>query len=77
MKIIFKQDKPAKKLTFRDVKTNQFFVDKDGDLSIKYDCDSYFVIAHSSGIPSALHIQDVDYSNEIQRILPEVEKIEF
>jgi hypothetical protein len=77
MKIIFEQDKPEKKLTFSDVKANQFFVDKHGDLSMKYDCDSYFVIAHSSGKPSALYIQDVDYSNEIKRILPTVEKIEF
>jgi len=77
MKIIFEQDEPEKKLTFADVPVNQFFVDKDGDLSMKYDGDSYFVIAHASGIPSALHIQDVDYSKEIQRILPTVEKIEF
>lgn len=77
--IKFIQTEPAKKssLTFRDVKYNQFFVDEDDYLCQKCGDYSYIVIADQDGDPYAYFYEEVGEEQEIKRILPHIEKIEF
>jgi hypothetical protein len=76
MKIIYKQKSEEKQLTFGDVKDNQFFVSHDGRLFQKSADESANQIASSSGTPFSVQF-DFAESNIIQRIIPEIEKIEF
>ena len=76
MIIKFKNKKNKKKLTYADVEENQFFVCDEGFLCQKVDADSYNVIANPVGEPYADQ-QLCAPSQPIERILPNVDKIEF
>ena len=77
MKIIFKGQKREKTPTFGDVSRNQFFVDWDGYLCQKNTEDAYHMIADPGGLPFAGIVDRCYSSEQIQSILPEVERIEF
>jgi len=65
------------KLTFGDVKVNQFFIDEDGALSQKVNDCSYTVIAYADGSPCADYYTEVQDYQEVKKILPIVDEIEF
>jgi hypothetical protein len=76
MKFIYEKQTKDKQLTLKDVENNQFFVCKNGYLCQKECSESYVVIADGEGNPSC-ECFDSDEDEQIQRILPRVEKIEF
>lgn len=76
MKFIFKEEQ-NKKLVFGDVVENQFFVSHHGFLCQKVCNDTYHVIADEKGLPLGIQFNNISGNKSIQRILPEVLKIEF
>lgn len=76
MKIILKNQEAEKQPTFGDVKPSQFFVSAGGTLCQKKDERSYNRIARASGFPDA-DSGTMNEDTDIERILPEVERIEF
>lgn len=66
-----------KKPTFGDVKVNQFFINLNGCLCQKVHSSSYICIASHEGDPYADYYTSQDDSIEINKVLPEVERIEF
>jgi hypothetical protein len=79
MTLSFKPSNLGEKLTFQDVKEDQFFVDQDGRLCQKGDETFYCMIAESDGTPWLVYYCDEDGFSDmfIDRILPHVDKIEF
>ena len=64
----------VKKPTFREVKTNQQFIDLDGFLSVKYTLSQYVTLSDKNGEPFvSLRTHDRE-SDKIKLILPEIEK---
>jgi hypothetical protein len=76
MKIILKEDQSLKPV-FGDVKVNQFFVDCYGYLCQKHSSDSYNVITDANGRLVSERVDAMEDEDVIDRILPEVLKIEF
>lgn len=76
MKIIYKQQSEKKQLTFGDVKLNQFFVSSAGRLWQKVSNDEAQIIASSCGIPLTGRAY-FSHHDIIERLIPEIEKIEF
>lgn len=76
MKIIFKEDN-SKKVVFGDVKIDQFFVNTSGYLCQKYCRDSYNIITNANGELNSARVDDISPNIIINRVLPEVLKIEF
>ena len=77
MKFILSVTVTEKQLTFADVEVNQFFVHADGGLCQKMGFNSYIQITNSEGAPYADYYNYVHADEPIQRILPNVERIEF
>lgn len=73
----FPKEEYAKTPVFEDVDEDQFFVNSEGQLCQKVDNDTYNIVADSDGEPFANHIKNVDTDEEIKRICPSVNKIEF
>lgn len=76
MNISFKAQPDSTRYTFGDVKNDQFFVSSGGTLCQKVNDKLYNRIAEPGGRPEA-HRGEMDGGTFIQRILPEVERIEF
>lgn len=76
MKIIFKEEN-TKQLVFVSVKIEQFFVDRHGFLCQKYCCDSYNVLADQDGNLKSGRMDNISPDTIINRVLPEISKIEF
>lgn len=70
------EENNRKRLTFGDVKNNQFFVDYEGDLCQKINEGRYHVLADERGYPRAISYTEIP-TRGIRRILPHVTKIEF
>lgn len=76
MKFIYKEQE-EKKITFNDVKENQFFICHQGRLCQKVTKTSAYIIADEKGKPNADRYSSLHEYLEINLILPEVERIEF
>jgi len=76
MRIILKES-IKEKPTFGDVEENQFFVSWDGYLCQKLHLGRYNIITDKYGVPFAAREENMISTDEVLRILPEVEKIEF
>lgn len=75
MNIIFK--KPVKnKILFRLLDEGTYFVTQNNNLAIKADTTKAFLLADAEGVPINKIIV-LSAGHEVQRVLPEVEKIEF
>jgi hypothetical protein len=70
-------EQPENNLRFRDVKDNQFFVDKDGELCQKINSNSCVTIADENGVPDCYHWDEVDGDMIVRKIFAKVLKIEF
>ena len=79
MKFILSEPIEEKQLTLADVAVNQFFVNRDGWLCQKVWGDAYIQIANSKGeLYADYYTDELELTNQpIQRILPNVERIEF
>ncbi len=77
IKFIVAEEKQEKKLTLRDVKEDQFFVDSDGRLCQKVCDEGYNSIADYSGEPVACETNFCNSDTPIKRVLPKVTRIEF
>ena len=78
MKFILSESPEKKKLTFADVVgVNRFFVNQNGWLCQKVCSDAYIQITNSKGEPYADYYSGEDCEQPIQRILPNVERIEY
>lgn len=77
MKFILSETAKEKQLTFADVAVNQFFVNRDGWLCQKLSIDAYIQITNSTGEPYADYYSDEAAGQPIERILPNVERIEY
>lgn len=63
--------------TFGDVRDDQFFVNRGGELCQKYNATGYNVIANASGEPYSTRQSSVESGMQIERILQTITKIEF
>jgi hypothetical protein len=77
MKIIFAPTPVSAPPAFKDVDTNQFFVNNSGQLCQKRTSTSYCIIAASSGAPFSDFMTNIAPDASIKRILPRVQCIEF
>jgi regulatory protein YycH of two-component signal transduction system YycFG len=77
MQFILKQEEETKRLTFGDVKIDQFFVNSHGCFCQKYCIDSYNKITNSDGSLFSRRVDCVSPNDFIERILPEVKRIQF
>ena len=77
MKFILSETSEKKQLVFADVAVNQFFVNNNGWLCQKVGSDSYIQITDSEGELYADFYADQDAGELIQRILPNVKRIEY
>ena len=76
MKANLVKNTKSRVLTLADVRVDQPFVTKNGDLAFKLDYVSYVIIASSEGSPLVDHI-DCPAKEPIKKVLPEVESWEF
>lgn len=76
MKIIYKTEPPSASLTFGMVKENQFFV-MDNCLYQKCSITKANMIANRNGCVYSCDSEEIANDHRIDRILPEIEKIEF
>lgn len=67
----------SKELTFGDVEDNQFFVNRHGSLCQKFNHETYHEIANSYGDPMCDQYNGVSSDQDIQRIIPTIDKIKF
>lgn len=77
MKIILETPETPSEPLFRDVETDQFFVDIDGHLCQKVTGNKYNPVATNEGFPYAKATIVAPLNLKIGRILPKVAKIEF
>lgn len=77
MKFILSETVKEKQLKLADVAVNQFFVNINGWLCQKTGIASYIQITDSEGEPYADFFDGEDVKQPIQRILPNVKRIEF
>ena len=77
MKFILSKPPEEKQLVFDDVVVNQFFVNRDGWLCQKVESDSYLQITDCEGAPYADYYAGEYVNLSIQRILPNVKRIEY
>tara|TARA_A100000171_G_C2140369_1_gene154949 strand:- start:15604 stop:15837 length:234 start_codon:yes stop_codon:yes gene_type:complete len=63
--------------TFGEVGHDQFFVDLDGYLCQKRDDSSFTTIADEEGEPYVIWYNNVESSEKISRILPQITKVKF
>ncbi len=77
MKFILSEPVKEKQLTLADVAINQFFVNQYDWLCQKIASDVYIQITNSEGEPYADFCDGEDPDQLIQRILPNVERIEY
>lgn len=77
MKFILSEPVKEKQLTFADVAVNQFFVNLDSWLCQKVSSNAYIAITNSKGEPMADYYGDEAADELIERILPNVERIEY
>lgn len=77
MKIIFEEKGNNKRLTFGDVPENQFFVCPDGALWQKVGPNVANQITDDTGSLYADQSNSWDDDDEIDRIIPNISKIEY
>jgi hypothetical protein len=77
LKIIYKQQSEDKRLTFWDVKENQLFVAANGCLYQKYSDEKARMVANHIGMLCCGCTEHFEEMTVIQRLIPEIEKIEF
>ena len=77
MKFILSETIKEKRLTLADVIVNQFFVNKEGSLCQKVSHSSFNQITNALGEPYSDFYDGEDSDQPIQRILPNVERIEY
>ena len=77
MKFILSESPEKKQLVFADVAVNQFFVNNCGWLCQRVSSDSYLQITDNKGEPYADFYDGENDEQPIQRILPNVERIEY
>lgn len=68
----------ARKLTFRAVRPGEYFETADGYLAVRTrTAGTYIALARPGGTPVVITRTKVRGDTEINRILPEVERIDF
>jgi hypothetical protein len=77
MKFILSESTKEKQLTLADVEVNQFFVNQYDWLCQKVCSNAYIKITDREGKPYADFYDGEDDEQPIQRILPNVERIEY
>lgn len=77
MKFILSEPVKEKQLVLADVAVNQFFVNRNGWLCQKVVSDSYLQITNREGKPYPDFYDGEDPDQPVQRILPNVERIEY
>ena len=77
IEFIQKENQQPKPPTLADVKSNQFFISKDGWLCQKRTSTSYIIIANYKNSPFADYSYDVNVDMVIGKVLPEIEFIKF
>jgi hypothetical protein len=75
MKFIYANQTPQKKLAFKDVEVNQFFV-CEGSLYQKVGVTRANQITKDNGEPFSDH-HEFDGDDQIERLIPIVKKIEY
>lgn len=70
-------EKQETKLSLKDVKINQFFVNSCGSLCQKITDTSYSIVALSNGEPHSDYFSEQSINTLIKKVLPKVVKIEF
>ena len=75
IKITYKN--PPEQFTFGMVEHNQFFINNAGQLCQKRSSESCSIIADATGVPMSSWQTDLHFDIPIQKVIPQIERIEF